>query len=104
MKACAETKETNEALTTLLDSCTERQGWLIIRRDGSIRNSSGDLKDRADIGKIILAMLRDAGDLLGSPEDADFRRMCVSYEDYQYAVQLAPDSEDIVIVKDKSSK
>jgi hypothetical protein len=97
----AESKETNEALTTLLDSCTERQGWLILRRDGSIRNSSGDLKDRADIGKTMLAMLRDAGDLLGSAEEANFRRMCISYESYQYAVQLAPDSEDIVIVKDK---
>jgi hypothetical protein len=93
--------ESNDALTTLLDSCTERQGWLILRRDGSVKSSSGDLKDRADIGKTILAMLRDAGDLLGSGEEANFRRMCISYEAYQYAVQLAPDSEDIVIVKDK---
>ena len=81
-------------------SCAERQGWMIVTQTGEIRESGGELEGRGDVAKIILAMLRDAGDLLDG-DKANFQRLCVSYEQFQYAVQLTPDGSNVVIVKDK---
>ena len=90
----------NDLLSCINSKAGERQGYLVLNREGLIRQSSGDLKDRNDIAKNVMSMLRDSGDLLGV-ENGNFRRLCISFEHFQYAVQVSPCGEHIIIVKDK---
>lgn len=88
-----------DVLSHIQSTGAERQGWLVMTPDGIIKDSFGDLKDRSDVAKSMLGMLRDAGDILGENK-AEFRRLCVCYEKFQYAVQLFPNGEEIAVVKD----
>ena len=86
-------------LLALLSQHEGRKGIMVLTREGVIKKSLGELKDRQDIAFGIIAMLRDAGDLLGD-EAGEFRRLCLSYEAFQYAVQLSPAGDEVFVVKD----
>jgi hypothetical protein len=91
----------DEIISHLDASYEKRLGWLVMSPEGIIKNSSGDLKDKVDVARNILAALRDSRDLLGANDEKNFQRMCIRYRNFQYAVQLSPDGTVIAVVKDK---
>ncbi|KNC77863.1 hypothetical protein SARC_09684, partial [Sphaeroforma arctica JP610] len=78
-----------------LQRVTDQVGTMIISRGGDVLSSSGDL-DGPNIQSTMIGILHDTGCVL---DGAPLKRVCLTYDTFEYVLTLGGERGDIYVVK-----